>query len=169
MDDISKNRFISLLVENQVGVLAKVSGLFSGKFYNLKSLTVGTTEADDISRMTICVDSTDSVFEQIKKQLNAMVEVIKVVDLSETPVHMKELLFAKLTDLTKEEMDLAFKIAQAFEVRVVDIDKNGVLIEALLVEHKNDDLTALLKKSFKNLEIARGGSVAIESISTYRR
>lgn len=169
MDDISKNRFISLLVENQVGVLAKVSGLFSGKFYNLKSLTVGTTEAEDTSRMTICVDSTDSVFEQIKKQLNAMVEVIKVSDLSETPVHMKELLFAKLTDLTKEEMDLAFKIAQAFEVRVVDIDKNGVLIEALLVEHKNDDLTALLKKSFKNLEIARGGSVAIESISTYRR
>lgn len=169
MKDTSKNRFIGLLVENEVGVLAKVSGLFSGKFYNLKSLTVGTTEQEDISRMTICVESTNSVFEQIKKQLNAMIEVIKVVDLSETPVHMKELLFAKLINLTEYELDLAFKIAEAFEVRVVDIDKKNVLLECLLTEHKNDDIVALLTKTFKNVEIARGGSVAIESISTYRR
>lgn len=169
MNEISKNRFIGLYVENQVGVLAKVSGLFSGKFYNLKSLTVGTTEQDDISRMTICVESTDSVFEQIKKQLNTMVEVIKVIDLSETPVHMKELLFAKLMSLSKEEMDLAYKIAQAYEVRVVDIDSKNVLLECLLTEHKNDDLVALLRKTFKKVEIVRGGSVAIEAISTYRR
>lgn len=169
MSELSKNRFIGLLVENEVGVLAKVSGLFSGKFYNLKSLTVGTTEHDDISRMTICVESTDSVFEQIKKQLNAMIEVIKVIDLSETPAHMKELLFAKLTGLTESEINLAFKIAKTFEVRVVDIDKNSVLLECLLTEHKNDDLVTLLNKTFKKVEIVRGGSVAIEAISTYRR
>lgn len=169
MADTSKNRFIGLLVENEVGVLAKVSGLFSGKFYNLKSLTVGTTQQEDISRMTICVESTDAVFEQIKKQLNAMIEVIKVMDLSETPVHMKELLFAKIVNLTESEMDLAYKIAEAFEVRVVDIDKTGVIIECLLTEHKNDDLVSLLTKTFKKVEIVRGGSVAIESISTYRR
>lgn len=169
MNEVSKNRFIGLYVENQIGVLAKVSGLFSGKFYNMKSLTVGTTEQDDISRMTICVESTDAVFEQIKKQLNAMVEVIKVIDLSETPVHMKELLFAKITHLTESEMELAFKIASAFEVRVVDIDKTSVLIECLLTEHKNDDIAALLRRTFKKVEIVRGGSVAIEAISTYRR
>lgn len=169
MSELSKNRFIGLLVENEVGVLAKVSGLFSGKFYNLKSLTVGTTEQDDISRMTICVESTDSVFEQIKKQLNAMIEVIKVIDLSETPAHMKELLFAKLSNLTESEMNLAFKIATTFDVRVVDIDKNSILLECLLTEHKNDDLVALLNKTFKKVEIVRGGSVAIEAISTYRR
>lgn len=169
MNNLSKDRYIGLLVENQVGVLAKVSGLFSGKFYNLKSLTVGTTEEEDISRMTICVESTDSVFEQIKKQLNAMIEVIKVIDLNETPVHMKELLFAKISGLNESELDLAFKIAKAFEIRAVDIDSNSVLLECILTEHKNDDLVSLLKKTFKKVEIVRGGSVAIESISTYRR
>ena len=62
-----KNRWIALYVENQVGLLAKVSGLFSGKSYNLQSLTVGTTEDETISRMTICVTSDDITFEQIKK------------------------------------------------------------------------------------------------------
>ena len=77
-----KNRWIALYVENQVGVLAKVSGLFSGKSYNLQSLTVGTTEDATVSRMTICVTSDDITFEQIKKQLNRLVEVIKVIDLT---------------------------------------------------------------------------------------
>ena len=78
-----KNRWIALYVENEVGVLAKVSGLFSGKSYNLQSLTVGTTEDITVSRMTICVTSDDITFEQIKKQLNRMVEVIKVIDLTD--------------------------------------------------------------------------------------
>ena len=78
-----KNRWIALYVENQVGVLAKVSGLFSGKSYNLQSLTVGTTEDETVSRMTICVTSDDITFEQIKKQLNRMVEVIKVIDFTD--------------------------------------------------------------------------------------
>ena len=87
-----KNRWIALYVENDVGVLAKVSGLFSGKSYNLQSLTVGTTEDETVSRMTICVASDDITFEQIKKQLNRMVEVIKVIDLTNVPLHMKEIL-----------------------------------------------------------------------------
>ena len=91
-----KNRWIALYVENDVGVLAKVSGLFSGKSYNLQSLTVGTTEDETVSRMTICVTSDDITFEQIKKQLNRMVEVIKVIDLTDVPLHMKEILFAKV-------------------------------------------------------------------------
>ena len=69
-----KERWIALYVENDVGVLAKVSGLFSGKSYNLQSLTVGTTEREDTSRMTICAQCDDITFEQIKKQLNTMVE-----------------------------------------------------------------------------------------------
>ena len=96
MERDMKNRWIALYVENQVGVLAKVSGLFSGKSYNLQSLTVGTTEDETISRMTICVTSDDITFEQIKKQLNRMVEVIKVIDLTNIPIHMKEILFAKV-------------------------------------------------------------------------
>ena len=79
-----KKRWIALYVENEVGVLAKVSGLFAGKSYNLHSLTVGTTEDETMSRMTIGVKSDDITFEQIKKQLNRMVEVIKVMDLTDT-------------------------------------------------------------------------------------
>ena len=98
-----KNRWIALYVENQVGVLAKVSGLFSGKSYNLQSLTVGTTEDETVSRMTICVTSDDITFEQIKKQLNRMVEVIKVIDLTDVPIHMKEILFAKVLGINAAE------------------------------------------------------------------
>ena len=80
-----EKRWISLFVENQNGVLAKISGLFSGKLYNLESLTVGTTEDPTVSRMTIATYSDDETFEQIKKQLNRMVEVIKVIDFTKVP------------------------------------------------------------------------------------
>ena len=83
MEKGMKKRWISLYVENQVGVLSKISGLFSGKCYNLDSLTVGTTEDPTVSRMTIATVSDDETFEQIKKQLNRMVEVIKVIDFTD--------------------------------------------------------------------------------------
>ena len=144
IDRSMKNRWIALYVENTVGVLAKVSGLFSGKSYNLQSLTVGTTEDETVSRMTICVTSDDVTFEQIKKQLNCMIEVIKVIDLTNVPIHMKEILFAK----------------------VKDIGTDSVLLECMLTERRNNELIALLRSKFKNIEIVRGGAVAIESIST---
>lgn len=161
-----KNRWIALYVENQVGVLAKVSGLFSGKSYNLQSLTVGTTEDESVSRMTICVTSDDITFEQIKKQLNRMVEVIKVIDLTNTPIHMKEIMFAKVKAPTAEEKTEVFQIAQTFHVEVSDIGSDSVLLECKLTERSNNELIALLKKRFRSIQIVRGGAVAIESIST---
>ena len=167
-----KNRWIALYVENEVGVLAKVSGLFSGKSYNLQSLTVGTTEDETISRMTIGVSSDDITFEQIKKQLNCMVEVIKVIDLTHVPLHMKEILYAKVKGLDNEGKEEVFRIAQVFNVnngnvKVADIGEDSVLLECTLTDHRNDDLITLLKKQFKSkVEIVRGGAVAIEAIST---
>ena len=161
-----KNRWIALYVENQVGVLAKVSGLFSGKSYNLQSLTVGTTEDESVSRMTICVTSDDITFEQIKKQLNRMVEVIKVIDLTDVPLHMKEILFAKVTKLNNAQITEVFQIAQVFNVEVVDMNNDSVILASKLTEHRNNDLIALLKSKFKNISVVRGGAVAIESIST---
>ena len=166
IDRSMKNRWIALYVENTVGVLAKVSGLFSGKSYNLQSLTVGTTEDETVSRMTICVTSDDVTFEQIKKQLNCMIEVIKVIDLTNVPIHMKEILFAKVKDITAEEKLEVFQIAQVFEVKVKDIGTDSVLLECMLTERSNNELIALLRSKFKNIEIVRGGAVAIESIST---
>ena len=156
-----------MYVENEVGVLAKVSGLFSGKSYNLQSLTVGTTEDETVSRMTICVKSDDITFEQIKKQLNRMVEVIKVIDLTDVPLHMKEILYAKVERIDKDEIAQVFQIAQVFRIDVVDIGENAVILESKLTEHRNNELIALLKAKFKNkISIVRGGAVAIESIST---
>lgn len=166
-----KNRWIALYVENQVGVLAKVSGLFSGKSYNLQSLTVGTTEHEDVSRMTICVTSDDITFEQIKKQLNSMVEVIKVMDLTNVPLHMKEILFIKVLGINTAEKEEIFQIAQVFRakdfsVEVADIGKDSLMLECLQTERRNNELITLLKASYKHIEVVRGGAVAIESIST---
>ncbi len=164
-----KNRWIALYVENEVGVLAKVSGLFAGKSYNLHSLTVGTTEDETVSRMTIGVKSDDITFEQIKKQLNRMVEVIKVMDLTDTPTHMKEILYVKVLNITPEERAELFQIAQVFTVDVVDIGADSVLLECKLKERKNNELIALLKSRFKRINVVRGGAVAIEAISTRSR
>ncbi len=161
-----KNRWIALYVENQVGVLAKVSGLFSAKSYNLQSLTVGTTEDDEISRMTICVTSDDITFEQIKKQLNRMVEVIKVIDLTDVPLHMKEILFAKVLRIDTAQKAEVFQITQVFQVEVADMGDDSALLECKLTERRNNELIALLKSKFRHIEVVRGGAVAIESIST---
>jgi acetolactate synthase-1/3 small subunit len=161
-----KNRWIALYVENEVGVLAKVSGLFSAKSYNLQSLTVGTTEHEDISRMTIGVASDDVTFEQIKKQLNSMVEVIKVMDLTNVPVHLKEVLFAKIKKIGPEEKEEVFRIAKVFDIQPIDIGEDSVLLESTLTERRNDELVKILRSSFKHIDVVRGGAVAMEGIST---
>lgn len=171
MNQTMTNRWIALYVENQVGVLAKVSDLFSGKSYNLQSLTVGTTEDESVSRMTICVTSDDITFEQIKKQLNRMVEVIKVIDLTNVPIHMKEILFVKITGIDAAEKGELFRIAKVFHkgsdvVDVVDDGPDSILFECKMTERRNNDLIARLKMSFRHIEVVRGGAVAIESIST---
>lgn len=161
-----KKRWISLYVENEIGVLARISGLFSSKLYNLDSLTVGTTEDETISRMTICLTSDDRTFEQVKKHLNRSVEVIKVVDYTDMPIHIKELLFVKINNCTEEDKSEAFRIAKVFEIKIADYDRNTILFECCLSSAKNDDLIKLLQKCFCNrIEVVRGGSVAIEAIS----
>ena len=117
MDKGMKTRWISLYVENQVGVLSKISGLFSGKSYNLDSLTVGTTEDPTVSRMTIATVSDDETFEQIKKQLNRMVEVIKVIDFTDVFVRMKEILYIKVKKCTAADKVELFQIAETFKAR----------------------------------------------------
>mgnify|MGYP002732562637 FL=1 len=164
-----KKRWIALYVENEVGVLAKVSGLFAGKSYNLHSLTVGTTEDESVSRMTIGVKSDDITFEQIKKQLNRMVEVIKVMDLTDTATHMKEILYIKVMNITAEERAEIFQIAQVFSADVVDIGADSVLLETKAKESKNNELISLMKSRFKRINVVRGGAVAIEAISTKSR
>lgn len=160
-----KKRWICLFVENEIGVLAKISGLFSGKSYNLDSLTVGTTEDKSISRMTISLTSDDKTFEQVKKQLNRSVEVIKVVDFTDIAIHMKELMFVKVNGCSDKDIDEIFKISQIFNLSVIDYTTATILIESIQTEICNNNLIALLEKRFPNrIEIVRSGSVAIEAL-----
>lgn len=158
-----KKRWISIYVENEIGVLAKITGLFAGKAYNLESLTVGMTEDSTISRMTIGVKSDDSTFEQIKKQLNRCIEVIKVIDLTNQSFYSKELLYARLENCSETDIEEAFRIAQVFGVTVIDYSLGSVLLECVQTESRNNDLIKLLKEKYNSLHIVRGGSVAIES------
>ena len=148
------------------GVFNATFSLFAGKSYNLKSLTVGTTEEEDTSRITISTMCDDITFEQIKKQLNRMVEVIKVMDLTNVPIHMKEIMFAKVKKLSNTDKAEVFRIAQVFHVETADIGVDSVLLECKLTERRNNELIELLKQRFQSVEIVRGGAVAIESIAT---
>ena len=131
---------------------------------------MGPTEDQTVSRMTIGLTSDDRTFEQIKKQLNRMVEVIKVIDLTDVQLHMKEILFARVSKITKDEITELFHIASVFDqggsVEVTDIGEDSVLLECMLTERRNDELVKLLKKKYKHISVVRGGAVAIESIST---
>lgn len=160
-----KKRWICLFVENEIGVLARISGLFSGKSYNLDSLTVGITEDSTISRMTVSLTSDDKTFEQIKKQLSRSVEVIKLVDYTDIPIHVKEILFVRVNNCSDGDIMELFRISKVFGVSIIDYDGIAVLLECTQAENKNNDLIALLKRKFINrVEIARGGSVAVEAV-----
>ena len=170
MDNPLIKRWISLYVENDVGVLAKISGLFSGKSYNLKSLTVGETEDPTVSRMTISLVGDDKTFEQIKKQLNRSVEFIKVLDFTDLPIHKKEILFIKIHSLKKDETEEIFRSAAVFGITVCDYDKSSVILESVKTESENDDVLKYYKKYYlSRMEAVRGGSVAVESVSKSER
>ena len=138
-------------------------------FRSIDSITVGVTEDPTISRMTIGLNSDDATFEQIKKQLNRCVEVIKLNDITDAPTHMKEILFVKIHECSEFEKGEIFRIAQVFNAKAIDYGINSVLLESVATEGRNNDLIALLKKKFEQVEIVRGGIVAIESISKTER
>lgn len=167
---MKKRRWISLLVENEIGVLARVSGLFSGKSYNIDTLSVGTTEDETVSRMTISFTSDDKTFEQVKKQLNRSVEVIKVVDFSDAPIHLKELMFIRVTSCSGDDKAEIFRITEVFGVKVIDCSRNTILVESVQTEKRNNDLAGLLVKLFGGrVQIVRGGCVGIEALTITER
>lgn len=161
-----KKRWISLHVENEPGVLARICGLFSGKSYNLDSLTVGPTEDETVSRMTIGLTGDDRTFEQIKKQLARSVEVIKVVDLTETAMYCRELMFVRIHDCSRDDISQLFEMAAVFHAAVIDYSPSSVLLKSVQTEEDNSLLLKRLKLRFLNRVYAvRGGSVAIAAIS----
>ncbi len=102
----------------------------------------------------------------MKKQLNRSVEVIKIVDYTDVAIHMKELMFVKVSGCSEKDIEEIFRISQIFNITVIDYNRDAVLIESVKTENNNNDLIALLGKCFANrIEIVRGGSVAVEALS----
>ena len=165
-----KKRCISLYVKNRIGVLAKISGLLSGKSYNLDTLTVGETEDPTVSRMTIGITVDDVTFEQVIKQLNRCVVVIKVIDFTEVPIHKKELLYIKVSSCSEKDKAEVFRLAKVFSLDIIDYDRRHIIVQCVKTEDANNDMIALFNKTFINrVEVVRGGSVAIEAVSTQER
>jgi acetolactate synthase-1/3 small subunit len=150
---------LSVLVENKPGVLARVASLFSRRGFNIDSLAVGPTELDEISRMTIVVNVEELPLEQVTKQLNKLVNVIKIVELDTTASVQRELLLVKV----KAELETRSHVlesVQLFRAKVVDVAPDAVTIEATGTADKLDALIRVLEP-FGIKELVQSGMVAV--------
>src|SRR3954451_6515932 len=120
---------LSVLVENKPGVLARVAGLFSRRGFNIDSLAVGETEHPDVSRITIVVNAEDSPLEQVTKQLNKLVNVLKIVELEQGAAVQRELLLVKVRAPLADRTQV-LQTAELFRARVVDVNTDTVTLEA---------------------------------------
>jgi acetolactate synthase-1/3 small subunit len=156
---MEKEYTIAVLVENKSGVLAHIAGLFSGRGYNITELSVGETENPEYSRMTIVVKGDDQVVEQIKKQLNKFIDVIKVWDLSDRPSVHRELVLIKVKAPSVKKQEI-FQIAEVFKGIIVDISHETLTIEATGISDKIEALLEILQP-YGIIEVARTGRVSI--------
>ena len=150
---------LSVLVENKSGVLARISGLFSARGYNIDSLAVGETNDSAVSRMTIVVKGDEKILEQVKKQLNKLIDVIKVSDYVETPRVESDLALIKVS-AGKADRPKIVKIADNFQARIVDASPDSLIVEATGDEQKISSLLSLLE-DFGVREMVRTGIVAM--------
>lgn len=151
---------ISVLVENRFGVLSHVSGLFSARGFNIDSLTVGETEDATISRMTIIVNADDKTLEQVIKQLNKLIDVIRVIDLTKNKFADRELMFVKIDSKTQDQKEQIVKLAATFGAKVVDVEKKFVTLELSADQQTIKSFFELLRP-FGIKEIVRSGRIAI--------
>ncbi|MBO8179749.1 MAG: acetolactate synthase small subunit [Archaeoglobus sp.] len=149
---------IAVLVENKPGVLARVASLFRRRGFNIESLTVGTTEKEDLSRMTIVVEGDDKVVEQVIKQLNKLIETIKVSELSESSVE-RELCLIRVHAPPEKRGEIV-ELTNIFRARIVDVSRDSFIIEVTGDEDKVSAFIDLMKQ-YGIKELARTGKVAM--------
>ena len=152
-------RVLSVLVENESGVLTRIAGLFSRRGFNIESLTVGPTENPNYARMTITVNASNFAVEQITKQLHKLINVIKITDLTETTFVDRELALIKVSSTITTRSEI-IQIADLFRSRIVDVSEEILIIEVTGDQGKINAIVQLLNK-FGIKEIARTGRVAL--------
>ena len=150
---------ISIWVENKFGVLARVAGLFSGRGFNIDSLAVGVTQDPTVSRMTVVARGDEAVLAQINKQLNKLIDVIKVEDFANREVVERELVLVKLHSTSKTRSEI-MQIVDIFRARIVDVSHDDVVVEATGTEGKIGAILDLLHP-FGVKEVVRTGKIAI--------
>jgi acetolactate synthase-1/3 small subunit len=150
---------IAVQVENRSGVLSRVANLFSARGFNIDSLVVGETEAADVSRMTIVLRGDDKVIEQVTKQLNKLIDVIKVTDLSSESFIARDLALIRVNAPAAGRARL-LEIVGIFRARIVDISSKSAIIEITGNENKIEAMIDMLR-SFGIQELVRTGEVAI--------
>ncbi len=150
---------LSVLVENKPGVLARIAGLFARRGFNIESLAVGPTEYDEVSRMTIVVNVEENPLEQVTKQLNKLVNVLKIVELEPSSTVSRELLLVKVKSdaVTRSQV---LEIVEMFRAKVVDVATDALTIEATGSADKLDALLKMLD-SFGVKELVQSGMVAV--------
>lgn len=150
---------IAVLIENEAGALSRVVGLFSARAYNIESLTVAPTEDASLSRMTIVTSGSEEVIEQITKHLNRLIEVVKVVDLTEGSYIGRELMMVKIRAVGKEREEL-MRMTNIFRAQVIDVTEKSYTIEVTGDQQKLDAFLQAIDQS-AILETVRTGSSGI--------
>jgi acetolactate synthase-1/3 small subunit len=150
---------LSVLVEDTPGVLARVAALFSRRSFNIESLAVGPTEMPDVSRMTIVVNVDDLPLEQVTKQLNKLINVLKIVELEDTAAVKRELLLVKVR-ADQDTRSQVLELVQMFRAKVVDVSSDAMVVEAT---GNSDKLEALLRvlEPYGIKELVQSGVVAL--------
>jgi acetolactate synthase-1/3 small subunit len=147
---------ISILMENEAGALSRVSGLFSARGYNIESLTVAPTEDPSLSRMTLVTRGTEAVIEQITKQLNKLIDVVKLLDLTEGPHIEREMMLIKVKALGNEQREEIKRLADIFRGHIIDVTDSSYVIELTGTGEKIDGFIQALD-SRMILEAVRSG------------
>jgi len=155
-----RSHTIVIAVENRSGVLARISGLFSARGYNIDSLSVSETEDPSISKMTLTVRGDERILEQIYKQLNKLIDVIKVSDLTEGDFIDRELALVKVKTLNSAVRQDIMQLASVFRAKVVDIGKQSLTLEIVGKPSKVNAMIEMLR-SYGIKEMIRTGKIAM--------
>lgn len=150
---------LAIQVENRPGVLTRIAGLFSRRGYNIESLAVGPTENPDVARMTVVVEADDEAIEQVTKQLNKLVDVLKLNDITREPFVDRELILIKVNAEPANRGEI-MQIVDIFRAHIVDISRNTLIIEATGDQGKIDAIEEALKP-FGIREVVRTGRIAM--------
>lgn len=153
---------ISLLMENEAGALSRVAGLFSARGYNIESLTVGPTEDPTLSRMTIVTRGSDEIIEQILKQLNKLIDVVKLVDLCEGPYIERELILLKLRADNNEAREEFKRLAEMFSGHIVNKTEEVYIIELAETSERIEAFVAAIDSKLI-IETVRSGVIGISN------